>query len=360
MHLTLRVMRGPGPVLPEPRQIETGECNIGRGEENDWVLDDPNRHLSKRHCTLSFRGGRWLLVDHSTNGTFINRSPQPLGRGQVRNLRDGDRIRIGEYEIEIRLAEDETIYSKAGDWLSRATIGGMSSDPITQNPFRPAGGPASAPVFAHRDPISDTTDRGARGTQQRTPPPHSPVAEPIAALMAGAALRDAGNPGADEMRSLGGALRVLVAGLRGAVIARGETRQAFRIKQAIPREGGGEPPEVIGHEDDLLRLLLGVGRRDGACPSDILMHATRDLARHEAASRAGVAAGVAALLEHLSPSHMAAGAGKDLALQAKARAWDSMVALHAATSAHPLSGIDSVFGRAFARAYELAWAERDW
>ena len=360
MQLTLRVLRGPGPVLPEPRQIDLGECNIGRGEENDWVLDDPNRHLSKRHCTLSFRGGRWLLVDHSTNGTFINRSPQPLGRGQVRNLRHGDRLRIGEYEIEIRLAEDETIYSKAGDWLSRATIGGISTDPVTQNPFRAAGLPAPDGGFRAPDPTSESTDRGAKGVQQPPPAFYSPAAEPVAALMAGAALRDAGDPGAEAMRSLGSALRVLVSGLRAAVIARAETRQSFRIKQVIPREGGGEPPEVIGNEDDLLRLLLGVSSRDGPSPSDVLMHATRDLARHEAATRAGIEAGVVALLEHLSPAHIAGGAAKELAPQAKARAWDAIAALHAATSAHPLNGIDSVFGRAYARAYEMAWAERDW
>ena len=367
MQLTLRIVRGPGPVLPEPRQIDVGECNIGRGEENDWVLDDPHRHLSKRHCTLSFRGGRWLLVDHSTNGTFVNRSVQPLGRGQVRNLRDGDRIRLGGYEIEVRVAEDETIYSKAGDWLSRATISGFSTDPVTQFPPRtapppvpPAVRPFPAPILARYDPNSDTTDHGARPPRDRPAAIQGTDAAAIGALLAGAGLREAGIPGEEAMRALGGGLRVLAAGLRSALAARAETRQAFRIKQSIPRDGGGEPAELPGNEEELLKLLLGIGGPGSRAPADVLLHATRDMARHEAATRAGAAAGVAALLAHLSPAQIAGPAPRDMPPQAKARAWDAMVALHAASAAHPLSSIDSVFGRAYARAYEQAWAERDW
>ena len=72
----------------------------------DWVLPDPERLLSKRHFAVAFRGGIWQLADTSTNGTFLNREVAPIGAGDVRNLRDGDRVRLGAYEIEVRLVED--------------------------------------------------------------------------------------------------------------------------------------------------------------------------------------------------------------------------------------------------------------
>ncbi|MGH7159252.1 MAG: FHA domain-containing protein, partial [Acetobacteraceae bacterium] len=73
MALTLSVLRCPDQVAPETREVGGGEFNIGRGSDNDWVLADPDRHLSKRHCVVAFRSGTWQLADVSTNGTFLNR-----------------------------------------------------------------------------------------------------------------------------------------------------------------------------------------------------------------------------------------------------------------------------------------------
>ena len=105
MTLTLSMLRCPDTVAPESRTMQSGEFSIGRGPENDWVLADPERSISKRHCILAYRSGYWQVADLSTNGTFLNRDSEPLGRGQPHDLRDGDRLRIGPYEIEARIVE---------------------------------------------------------------------------------------------------------------------------------------------------------------------------------------------------------------------------------------------------------------
>ncbi|MGH7076557.1 MAG: type VI secretion system-associated FHA domain protein, partial [Acetobacteraceae bacterium] len=110
MALTLSVLRCPDLVAPETREVGGGEFNIGRGSDNDWVLADPDRHLSKRHCVVAFRSGTWQLADVSTNGTFLNREAEPVGTAQPRTLRDGDRLRLGPYEIEIRIAEEAAAF----------------------------------------------------------------------------------------------------------------------------------------------------------------------------------------------------------------------------------------------------------
>ncbi|MGG5812349.1 FHA domain-containing protein, partial [Falsiroseomonas sp. CW058] len=103
--ITLSVLRCPDNVVPEERRATGGEISLGRGAECDWQLADPDRVLSKRHCVVEFFGGGWQLRDTSTNGTFVNHGAAPVGRDQVRPLLDGDRLRLGAYEIEVRIAE---------------------------------------------------------------------------------------------------------------------------------------------------------------------------------------------------------------------------------------------------------------
>ncbi len=95
MQLTMTVLRCPDAVVPETRNVSGGEFSVGRGPGVDWILPDPERLLSKRHFAVAFRGGVWQLADTSTNGTFLNRESDAIGAGDVRNLRDGDRLRLG-------------------------------------------------------------------------------------------------------------------------------------------------------------------------------------------------------------------------------------------------------------------------
>src|SRR5271165_7312990 len=107
MQLSMTVLRCPDQVAPETRTVPGGEFHVGRGPDVDWVLPDPDRLLSKRHFAVAFRGGGWQIADTSTNGTWLNTEPGPIGRGAARALRDGDRLRLGAYEIEVRLMEDQ-------------------------------------------------------------------------------------------------------------------------------------------------------------------------------------------------------------------------------------------------------------
>lgn len=98
--LTLSILRCPDGVPPETRQVGGGEFTIGRGTECNWVLPDPERVLSKRHCMVAFDGAAWRVTDTSTNGTFLNTTSDRLEADAPRVLRDGDRLVFGAYEIE--------------------------------------------------------------------------------------------------------------------------------------------------------------------------------------------------------------------------------------------------------------------
>jgi type VI secretion system protein len=76
---------------------------IGRSQDNDWVLPDPDRYVSSHHAKVSFRAGQWVLEDTSTNGVFINGSDTPASLEGAYSLQDGDRLRLGDYEIIVSI-----------------------------------------------------------------------------------------------------------------------------------------------------------------------------------------------------------------------------------------------------------------
>ncbi len=78
---------------------------IGRAADNDWILPDPDRYISSHHCKVEFRAGQWMLEDTSTNGVFINGSDVPASVEGAYALKDGDRLRLGDYEIIVSIDE---------------------------------------------------------------------------------------------------------------------------------------------------------------------------------------------------------------------------------------------------------------
>ena len=104
--LTLTVLRCPDAVTPEQRQVKGGELTLGRGTECEWPLADPDKDLSRKHCRLELFSGSWRVRDLSSNGTYVNFGTEPIGRDQAQQLYDGDRLRLGSYEIEVRIAAD--------------------------------------------------------------------------------------------------------------------------------------------------------------------------------------------------------------------------------------------------------------
>src|SRR5208282_4188541 len=76
---------------------------IGRGTDNAWILPDPDRYLSGKHVRIDFRAGSYVLVDTSSNGTYVNGSQVPLGKYHDYVLKDGDYVRLGEYEMLVSI-----------------------------------------------------------------------------------------------------------------------------------------------------------------------------------------------------------------------------------------------------------------
>jgi predicted component of type VI protein secretion system len=136
------------------QRFDATVITLGRGADADWTLPDPEQHLSKKHCTIQLQGGQYSITDTSTNGLYLNRSSQPLGRGQSAPLRNGDRLGLGDYELVIRIETGaeatagfgETPFQPFANTPASGPGGFGESDPFglgaQQSPFAPAAGGA--------------------------------------------------------------------------------------------------------------------------------------------------------------------------------------------------------------------------
>ena len=106
---------------------------IGRAQDNDWVLPDPDRYVSSHHVKVSFKAGKWVLEDTSTNGTFINGADTPASIEGPYMLQDGDRLRLGDYELLVSIDDRNDFSSDATGQLptpTRVRNGGKAPDPL--------------------------------------------------------------------------------------------------------------------------------------------------------------------------------------------------------------------------------------
>ncbi len=166
MTLTLSIVRCPDSAAPERREIAGGELTIGRAPDNGWVLGDPAGHLSRRHCVIAFRAGGWQVADTSSNGTFLNREQEPIGPGAPRSLRSGDRLRLGDYEIEVAIAEAESRGRPA------PALDPFGADPFGSDPF---GAPSSVGSPFGTDPLLDRRDAASGAQAVLLPPDFDPL-----------------------------------------------------------------------------------------------------------------------------------------------------------------------------------------
>ncbi|SFU08004.1 type VI secretion system-associated FHA domain protein TagH [Sedimentitalea nanhaiensis] len=145
MPVTLKFQSsGTVPGNAHPVQMHGGSLTLGRGPGNDLVLPDPDRLLSKSHCVIEDHNGNVVIVDLSTNGTFLNYSKIPLGRGPT-PLNNGDVLALGSYELVVEITAD---LKDPGDLIAGPAAQGPASH----------GNAANAP-----DPLALLDDAGPGG-----------------------------------------------------------------------------------------------------------------------------------------------------------------------------------------------------
>jgi type VI secretion system protein len=136
--LKLTVVSYAGEPRPGPlRRVDGSRLTVGRANDNDWILPDPEKHLSGHHCIIEQQNSSYLITDTSRNGVFLNGIEQPLGSGRSAVLSHGDLISVGDYLIRVEI-----------EGLPLAAAQSAPAGPL--NPFGTGSSPLDGP-FGRRE-----------------------------------------------------------------------------------------------------------------------------------------------------------------------------------------------------------------
>ena len=268
--LVLTMVRGPTGAERQTRHVSSGYFQLGRAPWNDWVIDDPFFHVSKRHCVFRQDDDGWLIVDTSRNGSFITQGGHThrLGAEPYRLLA-GERLSLGGCEIEIGLEEDEASFQT---WV----LDGSHPAPMSW----PPDVPSSQTVQGSR--LQPVVNAGLTrdGPTRARPNERQSYAGALAVLLEGASLApsDVEAPGNERevLRRAGAMLRTAVGEIR-------QLRTLLLDETGRPRtavDTAVAPLILAADERDALCCLLAPDRRLDVPSDRVIAAAFTELRQH--------------------------------------------------------------------------------
>ena len=334
---------------------------IGRNSGNDWVLRDPDRYVSGRHAEIEHRGGTWLLRDTSTNGTFVNDSDEALGPDRPHQLSNGDRFRIGEYEIEVEITgsndflpheqapitdADLDASFEVKNFVSTGRRERMREAPAAPRPRPEPAPPRSFPPAAPQAPASSRTP-----DQEQWPG--------LVTFCKGAGIDPLALPAAVRGTALaqaGQLLREALVGFSELARVRADFASEFGISSgARHRDATGAFARIEAIEQILEQMLAGQGPGDIRAVDAVRKHFAR-ARQHDIALTGALREALAAVLEKLNPESLEEQLGRRAqgvaGPELQARLWNRYLELYRSTTQSGDAGLPAVFLVAFARAYE--------
>jgi tetratricopeptide (TPR) repeat protein len=116
------------------------DLRIGRAADNDIVLDDPDRTVSRFHAELRYENGRFVLIDlNSQNGLWMDGQRLPRLA-----LEPGRPVTVGMFRL--LLEEDGERTASAAPTDATIVVSDINAMPAAGNPTLDGASPASNPL----------------------------------------------------------------------------------------------------------------------------------------------------------------------------------------------------------------------
>lgn len=80
-----------------------GQLTVGRGEDADWRIHDPDHFVSRKHFVVAMDGDDITLTDASSGGLFVDGATEALGPGNSVKAEDGMRLRFGDFVARLEM-----------------------------------------------------------------------------------------------------------------------------------------------------------------------------------------------------------------------------------------------------------------
>jgi type VI secretion system protein len=383
---------------------------IGRSTDNAWILPDPERYLSGKHVRVDFRAGAYVLVDTSSNGTYINGSQVPLGKYHDYTLKDGDYVRLGEYELLVSIdksndfpPDESAIVAYDGQSgssaVKKSTANDLGADLDLSQLLEPSdrldADSGVRPRNAYGQSVSTEREGGSINPENSGTPWHmltrpikldgkgadlpalaasglaSAPRAPAPALYDGdfdpglaAFCRGAGieprnissEARATALQLAGQMLREAVLGLMDLNQNGNEFRNRFRMSAPAAPEGPESPLNFSrGVDEALVRLLSTLSTRAGSV--EAIRYNFRELKAQNVSTLAASRAAFEDFLGRMDPKELEerferATKRGVFGSQNKGKYWDLYSEMYAGLTQRPPDGFPHAYTEAFTKAYE--------
>ena len=362
---------------------------IGRSLQNDWILPDPDRFISGKHATVDFKGGIYYLADVSTNGVYVNDDCEPIGKGNPRRLFSGDKVRMGDFEMEIDIDEGEDLAMPEEPGLSvvpdnieqlvpeeliKTGVQLLDEEELTgDDEFQSAlfggtfdsslGDPAAA-----LDEPSNYVEPIAKAAAAVDAEPSGYSADDLfdsfldGLGISRAELHQSVDP-VDAMQNAGQVMREFVAGTSKLLVSRANLKNAFRLDQTTVLPRHNNPLKLSENTNDSIKqLLLGLeGEYLG--PQDAVREVCSDLLRHQDAFLDAMNSAFIEFSDRFDPDELSESFDRTMSRSRifgflnKAKYWDLYGDLYPIMTEKGGGRFPQMYSEEFVKAYERQIAE---
>ena len=373
------------------REFHEEGGTIGRSLQNDWILPDPDRYISGRHATIDYKGGMYYLADTSSNGVYLNGEREPVGKGNPRRLFDGDQIRMGDFEFDVRIDKGESLVMPLEEEPSS-----ISSDGFEQ--FVDEEVLESGMELLDEEEITgdDEFQSALFGREQKKADPEPEFEEPqILVLPANDATADDDSAIDDSMdvtaedlfdsfldglgisrvelhpavnrpelmMTAGVVLREFVEGTTRLLASRASLKNAFRLDQTTLLPRHNNPLKFSENSGDLVKQLLIGDEGEYLGARDAVREACQDLLNHQNAFLDAMNSAFIEFADRFDPEELregfdgTLGGGKLFGFRNKWKYWDLYCDRYPIMTEKGDGRFPQMFGEEFVNAYERQVAE---
>jgi predicted component of type VI protein secretion system len=393
MPLTIKIVSEHRDLVGEDhvREFHEEGGTIGRSLQNDWILPDPDLYISGRHATIDHKGGVYYLADTSSNGVYMNGENEPVGKGNPRRLFDGDQIRMGDFEFEVRIDKGESLIMPLDEISSSISTDhfemfvdedlietGMQlldEEEITgdeefrsvlfgKEPENAEPEPEPEPESVDAPQVLESSANDASAGDEST---DAVAADLFDSFLDGLGISQADlHPSVKRpelMMTAGLVLREFVEGSIKLLGSRSSLKNAFRLDQttALPRHNN--PLKFSENAGDLIKQLLVGDEGEYLGPRNAVREVCQDLLNHQNAILDAMSSAVDEFAGRFDPNELqedfdqTLGEGKLFKSRNKSQYWDLYCDLYVFVTEKDGDRFPQAFGEEFVRAYERQVAE---
>ena len=381
--IVIRVVSRAGAPLDVPLSARFGEAggDIGRGSDCALVLLDPDRHISRRQVKVTSHAGRFFARTVGS-GVSVDLNGASLAADVEYELAVGAELRITPYVLRVEAVAPAVAPSAAPSPAPAARPTPPKPPRAAEDPLAHFSSPAQAPRVSAFQGLLDNPDTppppalagpeidlvvgGTSGISVRPSAGAEPPArtrtpdDPVAALYAGLGQTPAGaGAGSPErMRLVGELLRAMVEGMLGLLAARTIAKRELGVSQTQLQTRQNNTLKFSPDAEAALGHLLGDPEQGFLSPRDAVRDAFDDLRAHQLAVLAGMRAALEAVVGRFDPMALEQRLAPPdmwenlIPTARRAKLWEHYGEQYAAIVREVEGDFDTLFGRAFLKAYE--------